>query len=483
MELSFVGISVAFILFFVAYILRGTLIIALMISLAFGATALMTLHSLGGSSPQIYTAFAAILILIVAARRSIWRDLGRIFGSVGPVWIISVLIVYTVIGAILFPRLFAGKVAVFVRQIDGNGVVESILSPVSSNISQSGYFLLGGTTALALTVLIMNSSRINQIRQGFLLWSFFHIAMGLIDFASKLIGAGDPLSAIRTANYVMLTQSTEAGFFRIAGAYSEASAFGAASLMALAFCYTYWRNTNNVHALGLSIVLVILLVFSTSSTAYFGLFIISIPAGVTIVKNLLFGRIERVDIIIVSLFLLMILVIIAVVLLNEDYYASFTKLIETAVINKAGSSSGQERMYWNMKSLQAVLDTGFLGIGIGSSRASSWPVAVLCSLLMGAAAFVVLRGLGSLSIWVDRETEAVVASVRACALASLVAASLASGTADPGMFFFIAFAVVAATRAIARANRGNGLVPATRPARESSTEAELPRNTWKPLPS
>jgi len=47
----------------------------------------------------------------------------------------------------------------------------------------------------------------------------------------------------------------------------------------------------------------------------------------------------------------------------------------------------------------------------------------------------------------------VVASARNSALAGLVAGSLASGSADPGIGFFVAFAVVAAARVQARRTR------------------------------
>jgi hypothetical protein len=43
---------------------------------------------------------------------------------------------------------------------------------------------------------------------------------------------------------------------------------------------------------------------------------------------------------------------------------------------------------------------------------------------------------------VNTQDVAFVESVRACALAGLVATSLVGGSADPGIFFFIALAVI-----------------------------------------
>jgi hypothetical protein len=147
--------------------------------------------------------------------------------------------------------------------------------------------------------------------------------------------------------------------------------------------------------------------------------------------------------------------VVAISVYDEKVLEPIVHLIDTAIVDKSSSESGQERAYWNVKSLQNFVDTLGLGIGFGSSRASSWPVAVLSqlgllgSLMMAMLLAVIARGLGR-TAQTDSGTEAVVASVRAAAFGSIVAGSLVSGTADPGMIFFIAFAVVAASRANAR---------------------------------
>jgi membrane associated rhomboid family serine protease len=91
MQVSFVGLAVCAITLIVAYYSRGMLIIGLVASLAFGSTAMMTLTSLGGSSPLIYTLFAALLVMAVTARRRICLDLGNDFGSIRPIWVLSAL--------------------------------------------------------------------------------------------------------------------------------------------------------------------------------------------------------------------------------------------------------------------------------------------------------------------------------------------------------------------------------------------------------
>lgn len=459
MQFSFIGLLVCAGILLVGYYLRAPLIIGLIASLPFGATAFVTLSSLGGSSPLIYTFFAALLVMAVAARRRIWRDLGDVFGKIRPVWVLCGLMLYTVVGAWLFPRLFAGQTTVFVQSTTRRGVVESSLAPVSGNISQTGYLILGGLTGIALCVLLLHKERMDGIRRAFLLACGLHAGMGLIDLAAKLGGAGDVLQPIRTASYAMLTEVRAGSFWRITGAASEASAFGGGSLFALSFCYVYWRKTGSRLARRLSALLLVLLVLSTSSTAYVGLALLSIPVALSILRSFLADRIDKDDVLILVFLLLAGASVLAIVLYDEDFFAPFVHLMDSMVLNKAQSASGQERAYWNLKSLQAFVDTSGLGVGLGSSRASSWPIAVISQLglvgglMMMVLLTVVLRGMGSLKQYVDPETNAVVSSVRAAALASIVAGSLGAGSADPGVTFFIAIAVISATRVRARRSK------------------------------
>ncbi|WP_353646462.1 hypothetical protein [Mesorhizobium sp. WSM2239] len=464
MQISFVGLLVCVGILVAGHYARATLIVGLLASWAFGSTALMTLSSLGGSSPLIYTSFAALLVMAVAARRRIWRDLGEVFGNVRPVWVLCGLMLYALAGSWLFPRLFADQTSVFVQSPTRAGVVEASLGPVSGNITQTGYFILGGLTCIALSVLLLHKDRIDQVRRGFFVWCCLQAGMGGLDLAGKLAGLGDVLLPIRTASYSMLTEVNEGGFWRIAGAYSEASAFGGYSLACLSFCYVYWRKTKSRLAFWLSAALLILTVLSTSSTAYVALTVLGIPVAFSVMRSLLSGRLGTADMAIIAILAAGLLAALTISLYDQGFFDPFIGMIDAMVINKANSTSGQERAYWNLKSLQAFVDTSSLGIGFGSSRASSWPIAVISqlglvgSLMMATLLAVVARGMGRLKPYVDRETNAVVSSVQASALAGVVAASFASGTADPGMIFFIALAVISASRVRARRNRRGAMV-------------------------
>ena len=434
--------------------LGASLLVGLIASRAFGATALLSLGFLGGSSPVIYTFFAALLVISVATRRHIWRDLGVVFRNNASAWIVTVLLIYAAVGSVIFPRLFAGQTKVFVpsRTLDG-GVFEVPLAPVSGNITQMGYLVLGGVTFLAICVLLLRRDALDGIRKGMFAWCCLHAGMGLIDFVGKLAHLGDLLAPIRTANYRMLIEVSQAGFPRIVGAYSEASSFGGVSLAALAFTYTYWKGSGSRFALWLSIVLLALLTLSTSSTAYAGLIVLLVPVVFSIMYAGARDRITKKEVQIIVSIVLLLLLAACVYLVNERYFDPLVSLFKAAIIDKADSSSGQERTYWNVESIQSFFDTAGLGVGIGSSRASSWLVAVISQLGVAGAilmaflvAFLMLGPRASHSVLGTRD-RLVVDSVRACGLAGLVSSSLNSGTADPGIGFFIALAVVSMARA------------------------------------
>ncbi|MER9196949.1 hypothetical protein NKJ52_24285 [Mesorhizobium australicum] len=386
------------------------LIIGLIVSQAFGATAVMTLTFLGGSSPLIYTMFAALLVTAVAARRRIWLDLGLVFGSIRPVWILTSLMLYAIIGSWLFPRFFAGQTAVFVQSKTRGIVIEDSLAPVSGNISQTGYFVLGGLAAIALCALLLHSDRIEQVRRGFFLWCGLHAGMGVFDFISKNVGAGDLLAPIRTANYAIISNATEAGFVRITGPFSEASSFASVSLACLAFCYSYWRKTKSPlakwvwhSALPVHSVDFIDRLRRADTAMHPGCFV---DAG-----SILRGKVEGEEILIMALMVLGGTAILGISLYRAEAFDPFVRLINSTIINKADSGSGHERTYWNVKSLQSFLDTSGLGVGFGSSRASSWPIAVLSqlglfgSLMMGGLLCVLARGWGRFGNgWIQKQT-------------------------------------------------------------------------------
>src|SRR4029453_18039782 len=111
---------------------------------------------------------------------------GVMFSSSKTPWIVCALVVYAVAGAIILPRLFAGETMAFVPR--EKRVFELPLGPVSGNITQSAYFVLGAITCLTITVLLVRSKNLQSIRRGFFTLCVLNAAMGVIDLTAKISG-------------------------------------------------------------------------------------------------------------------------------------------------------------------------------------------------------------------------------------------------------------------------------------------------------
>jgi len=449
MTLSFIGLAVWLLLLLAGRLTGGAIIIGFFASLPFGSTAFATLNSLGGSSPQIYTLFVVAILGATVARRDFNRDLGSVFARYKTAGILSALAFYALAGAYLFPRLFEGETTTFVPF---GGVVKEVpLAAVSGNITQPAYFLLGAFMFIAFCVLLLRAENVRTVQRGFFAFVIVHALLGWLDLGGKLTGSRDVLAPIRTATYALLTDVEQSGFWRIVGGCSEASSFAALALAGLAFAFTYWREAGSWLALTLTVLMLVLVLLSTSSTAYVGCAVLAILALGTLAKAGFQNRLKAQDLSLAIALLSVLAAILAIYLYDSGLFAPFTDLLRTMVFEKATSASGQERAYWNAQSLQSFLDTAGMGVGMGSSRSSSWPVSTLSQLgLVGSIMMLSLVtrlawGMGRLRPLPGEEPLfALCASVRACGLAFLLANSIAGGTADPGVLFFASLATVLA---------------------------------------
>lgn len=445
------GLIVSACLLIVGYLLGAPLLIGLFASLPFGSTSFATLTAIGGSSPLIYTLFASGFIVLVALRRKVLRDLGVLFTTQMSPWIVLALTVYVLASAMFFPRLFAGQTTVFVP-IEGI-VTELPLAPASGNITQTAYFALGGLSFFALSLVLLGEGSLATVRRGFFTLAIVNASLGIIDLAGKLAGLDDILAPIRTANYALLTTVGQAGFWRIAGGYAEASGFGAMSLACLAFTYTYWRRTYSGFAFALTIVLGGLVLLSTSTTAYAGLALMALGPIYSLGQSAFRGQLQANDLLLMALGAALIAVMMAVFLFNQAALQPLIDLFETTVLDKPMSESAKERWYWNYKSLAAFMETGGVGVGMGSSRSSSWIISVIAqlgvigTLGMLSLLWIAVRGMNGLKPSAGTaELFALASAVRASAIALLVAASIGGSGADPGILFFLALPVSIACR-------------------------------------
>jgi hypothetical protein len=446
MVLSPEGTLVVIALLLMGRLAGGTVIVALFVSLAFGCTAVVSIPALGDSSPLITTVFELLLVGSIVLRRKFSEDLATVLREHISAVTGCLLAYYAIASAIVFPRLFAGDVTALVPMKEM--IAEVPLAPSNGNITQTAYLLGGIATFLSLRIFMCNRDSIWVIRRGIFAFVTVNVILGLLDLGGKITGTGDWLLPVRTASYSMLIDIEMTGFWRIAGGCSEASAFSALCLASISFTYTYWRSTGSVLASVLTVALLLLIIFSTSSTAYVGLCFLALIAIIPLTIKMLTGRIKSKDLLLFSLVLTVIVIALGLYLYDEHLYDPFLDLIRATIFEKADSDSGQERAYWNQVGLQNFIDTYGVGIGMGSSRTSSLVVSVLSQLgIFGTFLFVglfstILNGAGNIRVSGQTEVYALISSMRAFAVGSFTAGSIAGTGADPGLPFFLSLAVI-----------------------------------------
>lgn len=452
MEISPIAVVVGAGLLLLGYHLRAPILVALFGSFAFGSTAIAILPALGGATVLLSIPFAGLLIASAACRRSFWRDLNQLFALHWMPATMSVLLAYSVLSALIFPRLFAGQATVFVPS--RGAVVETVLMPVSGNLNQAGYFCIGILTFFAVAVLLLRQDSFRSVKVAFLTFAILHSALGLIDLIGKTAGAPHLLTPLRTAGYTMLVDVQVEGFWRIVGGYSEASTFGAASLIALAFAFSYWRATGSRPMLLLWSLLLLLLVLSTSTTAYAGLAILLLILGLSCLWRLSTGGLTGRDMALMVAAGFGLATLLGGYLFGDGRLDPLAQLFKTTLLEKSTSTSAAERFYWNQKSWMAFLDTYGLGVGLGSSRASGSFIAILSQLgIAGSLLFGLIFLQFAGRPWrappgpADAELAALCGALRAAGGAIIVANAFSSGGADPGMMFYIAAAGLLVGRA------------------------------------
>ncbi len=448
---SAIGGLVALAVAFGGYLAGSAILLGLFVSLPFGSTAIGAIPALGGSTPLIYTVFVGLLVVSTMFKRGFRRNLGAVFRLHWSAAVAALVGIYAIFSAMISPRLFAGQTTMF-TVIEG-AVTELPLAPSPGNITQTAYFILGILTFFAVRIALLDPTRIDIARRGFIAFAAIHVALGILDLAGKFVGLGDVLEPIRTANYALLTKDEVSGFFRISGGFPEASSYSITSNACIAFTFTYWRVTGSKIAFALTVILFALLALSTSTTAYVGLAALALLGAASIGIGFFSGRVKVQDVVLFVVLATGFAIALGAYLYNEKLFDPITELLRVMVLEKAGSDSGRERAYWNLQSLQAFLDTDGFGVGFGSSRSSSWLISVISqlgvlgSLMVFSLVAALLRGIRGLRLGGQNEIYGLAVASQALAVGWLISVSLSGASADPGLLFFLSLAVVLGCRA------------------------------------
>lgn len=427
----------------------------------FGAAAAILI---GAANIQPAHLFLAFLAATALARRREAAGAVRAVHMPEPGFWLMCLVIYGLISAILLPRLLAGSTQIIPlgasEYADTGSTVP--LGPVSSNFTQSVY-LSADLICFAMIVAIASTyAGFAAITTALVAYAAGNVLFAFLDLATYSSDTQWLLDFMRNARYTLHIEEQVTGLKRIVGSFTEASAFAHSTLGALGFTGTLWICGYRPALTGtLAMVSLVLVVLSTSSTGLAG----TPPVLAILYATALMRRGVRLSKPFSSAAVLCApLLVIAAVLalqLSDEASKPISDYIDATIFNKLESDSGIDRSTWNTVALQNFFDSYGLGVGLGTVRTSSFPVALLANvgvagtilyLLFLASAFGRSRGTPR-SIWSDVR----LAARNAC-LGLVIADAFAAPTVDQGLLFYVLAGLACAEPERNKANLSAGTI-------------------------
>lgn len=434
-----------------------------MLCALFGGSAAILLPALGGASvPPVQFAlafFAARCLLPGSGQRAAVTDGLRANLFLGA------FTIYGLITAMIASRLFAGTVEVVALRYkpawDLFATTPLVFSP--SNITTSVYLV--GTFLLSVLTYTALRDRTQALRfvNVAVIVAWIHMFFGV----SGAVLKGTPydlfISAIRNANYAQLDQ-TLGGLVRINGVHPEPSSYAAFAFDWFVLLFECWiRNILPRRTGPAAAAMVLVLLFTTSSTAYVTLAIYAVLFIIRIVI-LPHSLPVRKGVALIAAALLAVIAVALTALLVPQVASTLWRLLQYLTIEKQDSESGLQRGFWAKIGLDAFVASWGIGVGPGSFRSSTLTTAMIGSVgVFGTAMFVlhVLRVIkpmrittyfgnpARMGVAADREM-LIGAAASWAVVAALIQASLIAPTCDPGTDFGLFGGAALALRSVRR---------------------------------
>jgi hypothetical protein len=425
----------------------------------FGAAAAFTVGAANIQPGHLLLGFVFVSILV--NRRETQALLMAVRPCTPGFWFV-LLVIYGVLTAYFMPRLFAGTTNIIpLGSTDMPSTGGTLpLGPVSSNLTQSIY-VIGGLLCFAMTSAAASTPRgFERVFTAILAYCIANILFALIDIGTTATGTANLLRFMRNAQYTLHTDDQVAGMKRIVGSFTEASVFARSTLGAASFSGTLWLCgirrglTGTLAASSLAA-----LVLSTSSTGLGGFFVVAALLYATALS--LFGRTAKSATTVFTVVFVPLIAVTAVLVVAITPSLSTTAMdyLNLVIFNKSVSDSGIERDSWNAVAAHNIIDSYWLGLGIGTVRASSFIIALLASvgipgaLLYGTFLWGVLRKKGGQPGNFSHDVH--LAARNGC-LGLLLGDMLAGPVVDQGVIFYMMAALATATPEWVMHGRGPG---------------------------
>ena len=339
-------------------------------SLCINALVVLPPSLTGGASLTLTLTSSMLFFCIILLKSDINEVLTAIL-DIRQFGFLTGYVIWSLAATAVLPAVFMGKI--FVYPLSAESSYYYVLTPLrysSGNITQCLYITISYFISIAVFLL----SKYDFFTRMFAK-SIFVLCAGItITGVLDAFGFNEFLSLFRNANYALTGDSEIAATKRIVGATPEASSFGFLSCSVLSILLFMPKIFQYKPAwLFFVIVIFAFSVLSTSSTAYGMLGVILVLFILTRLISFFVGTREdslSAAVSLASLGLFFSLFVLSTVI-YPPLKDQVTALLDQLVFGKNLSSSYEERGRWTAASLNAVYDSYFLGIGIGSSRSSN----------------------------------------------------------------------------------------------------------------
>jgi hypothetical protein len=418
---------------------------------AFGSLSVLPTESIGGLTLLPQPLFALALLLRTLMQPGAINQAFRLVDDLGKLGLLFAFLGVALFTTIVAPRLFADSIVIVPMRFSGLSDLErGILSPTMANVTQIAYLTLSVFTALVFAILAQTPQFLQRLPVALLIGGIVLIATGIADMVAGDSGLLEPF---RNASYALLVDNEILETKRVVGLMPEASAYGPPCVTMAAFLLflrpaaprSRTRFLMTVTALGL----LGMAVLSTSSTAYVSIAFLAavygisfLARGVTPAAAPAAAATVKADLLILGLLLVSVL---GVVLFSQDLVERAMAMVNSQLFEKSETTSYFGRKAWTDVSLEAFFSSYGLGVGVGSTRTSSWFVAVLSNTgIIGTAllAAFIMRLFMTRPNETDTTAAGYVSGLKLVLLCSLVPTAIAGTLVDFGALNGAIFGII-----------------------------------------
>lgn len=354
----------------------------------FSATSVLNVGGAdNGSALQVWMFFGALWILRLGLERapllsySIDKRLKRM-----SYWMIAFLAVAAV--SLVMPILINGKLQIASPVLGDYTQTPLVFS--GHNVTQLLYLIFGGLISICVAHVNLDAENREETERIILYAGLFIACWGIVQFFCNVSGVTYPSFLFNNSGSGSghgFRETLTNGIGRVSSAAIEPSVLAQALLTLLPLTLPAWLKRGFVFSRRrdrlLALLFIMVLVLSTSSTAYIGLVILTLAYVVYSVRTGSFSK--RKAIFIFVLTGIFATAVIAVAFISVPFVS---ELLNTLVLNKASSGSGIERVMTISLAFGYFQKYPILGIGWGSATSHDVIVFLLSNVgIVGTVAF------------------------------------------------------------------------------------------------